>query len=129
MADRRDDNSRDPFPEETTPITSGDAHRMREHDTQHGRFLPDTLFGKRYRIVGLLGRCGMGEVYRADDLEPGQAVALKLLPRSLAGDEGALTLLRNEVRVARNIANPNVCRVYDLGEVDGQSQQKIPGLR
>jgi serine/threonine-protein kinase len=62
----------------------------------------------------------MGEVYRADDLELGQTVALKLLPQELADNNMALRLLRNEVRVARQVAHPNVCRVYDLGEVDGQ---------
>jgi serine/threonine-protein kinase len=62
----------------------------------------------------------MGEVYRADDLELGQTVALKLLPRGLWGDEAALTLLKNEVRIARQVAHPNVCRVYDIGEFEGQ---------
>jgi serine/threonine-protein kinase len=78
------------------------------------------MFGRRYRIVGLLGRGGMGEVYHADDLELGQAVALKFLPRGLGEDESALTLLRNEVRVARQVSHPNVCRVYDIGEIEGQ---------
>lgn len=106
-------------PEETTPVSSSSRWRGPDDTTRHGRFLPGALFGKRYRIVGLLGRGGMGEVYQADDLELGQAVALKFLPRSLTGDQSALASLRNEVRVARQIAHPNVCRVYDIGEVDG----------
>lgn len=106
------------MPDETTPMTSPGSPR--DPSGRHGRFLPGTMFGKRYRILGLLGRGGMGEVYRADDLELGQTVALKLLPASLTGDQAALDLLRNEVRVARHISHPNVCRVYDIGEIEGQ---------
>lgn len=85
-----------------------------------GRFLPGTLLSGRYRIAGLLGRGGMGEVYRATDLTLGQAVALKFLPEHLARDERALARFYNEVRVARQVTHPNVCRVYDIGHVDGQ---------
>jgi serine/threonine-protein kinase len=62
----------------------------------------------------------MGEVYRADDLKLGQPVALKFLPESLSQDEEALGRLYREVRVARQISHPNVCRVYDVGEIEGQ---------
>jgi serine/threonine-protein kinase len=74
---------------------------------------------ERYRIVGLLGRGGMGEVYRADDMKLGQPVALKFLPEQLADDQGRLERFFNEVRIARQISHPNVCRVYDIGEVEG----------
>ncbi len=86
----------------------------------HGRFEPGTRLGARYRIVGLLGRGGMGEVYRADDLELGESVALKFLPPHVAGNASWLARFRNEVRVARQIAHPNVCRVYDIGEAEGE---------
>lgn len=87
---------------------------------EHGRFLPGTILGGRFRIVAMLGRGGMGEVFRADDLKLGQPVALKFLPRAVAGDPKHLERLYAEVRVARQIAHPNVCRVYDIGEVDGE---------
>ncbi|MDX2472167.1 MAG: serine/threonine-protein kinase [Candidatus Krumholzibacteria bacterium] len=73
----------------------------------------------RYRIVGLLGRGGMGEVYRAEDLKLGQPVALKFLPANMEKDGSRLERLLNEVRLARQVSHPNVCRVYDVGEVDG----------
>jgi len=86
----------------------------------HGRFAPGTLLTERYRIVGRLGAGGMGEVYRADDLKLGQAVALKFLPAAVERDPVRLEKLRAEVRTARQIAHPNVCRVYDVGEADGR---------
>ena len=62
----------------------------------------------------------MGEVYRATDLLLGQAVALKFLPEALSGSQAALERLRDEVRLARQISHPNVCRVYDMSETGGQ---------
>jgi serine/threonine-protein kinase len=77
------------------------------------------VLADRYRIIGLLGRGGMGEVYRADDLKLGQPVALKFLPPHLAEDKDARARIRNEVRVARQVSHPNVCRVHDIAEADG----------
>ena len=79
----------------------------------------DTLAG-RYRIALQVGKGGMGDVYRAYDLELGQAVALKFLPTDLQSDPTRLERFRREVRIARQIGHPNVCRVYDIGQVDGR---------
>ena len=87
---------------------------------QSGGFSPGTVLVNRYRIVALLGRGGMGEVYRAEDLKLGNVVALKFLPVSLQSDAAALAGFHAEVRNARQVSHPNVCRVYDIGEVDGQ---------
>ena len=76
---------------------------------------------ERYRILGILGRGGMGMVYRADDLKLGQTVALKFLPASFTQDASRVERFRAEVRMARQVSHPNVCRVYDIGEVDGHS--------
>jgi predicted Ser/Thr protein kinase len=84
------------------------------------RFVPGTMLAERYRIVGLLGRGGMGEVYRADDLKLGQPVALKFLPDHLLSDGAALARFHREVRVARQVSHRSVCRVYDIGEIDGR---------
>ncbi len=75
----------------------------------------------RYRIVGLLGKGGMGEVYRADDLKLRQPVALKFLPEALSKDRRRLDRFHHEVRVAREVSHPNVCRVYDIGESEGHA--------
>jgi serine/threonine protein kinase len=98
----------------SSPRTSASADYMSE-----GRFLPGRLLAGRYRIIALLGKGGMGEVYRADDLTLGQPVALKFLPDDAARDDGLLERFKNEVRIARRISHPNVCRVYDVGDVEG----------
>src|SRR5215471_13911679 len=89
--------------------------------SDEGRFLPGRLLAGRYRIIALLGRGGMGEVYRADDLTLGQSVALKFLPEEADKDEALLERFRNEVRISRRVSHANVCRVYDVGEVDGHT--------
>jgi serine/threonine-protein kinase len=85
----------------------------------HGRFAPGVVLDNRYRIIGMLGKGGMGEVYRADDLRLGQPVALKFLPESLHHDSQRLAQFHNEVRTAREVSHANVCRVHDIGEVEG----------
>jgi len=77
------------------------------------------MIAGRYRIMAMLGRGGMGEVYRAEDLNLQQEVALKFLPEAATSDD-SLERFRNEVRIARQISHPNVCRVYDIGETSGQ---------
>jgi tRNA A-37 threonylcarbamoyl transferase component Bud32 len=84
------------------------------------RFIPGTVIADRYRIIGLLGKGGMGEVYRADDLKLSQPVALKFLPEKLVRDKAMLERFHREVRVARQISHPNVCRVFDIGEIEDQ---------
>ncbi|HEY5838698.1 MAG TPA: serine/threonine-protein kinase [Pyrinomonadaceae bacterium] len=84
-----------------------------------GKFLAGTVLNERYRITGLLGRGGMGEVYKAEDLKLTQTVALKFLPEHFAEDQAAHERFIGEVRTARQVSHPNVCRVFDIGEVDG----------
>ncbi len=112
-------------PPRTPPVSSGFRSTpgagggLRASEIPESRFPPGALLAGRYRILSLLGRGGMGEVYRADDLTLGQQVALKFLPESLASDPTGLASFHNEVRLARQIAHPNVCRVYDIGTLDG----------
>ena len=110
-------------PSQPTRRTSGPSRQSSLHSTSdsldHARFVAGTILNDRYRVIGLLGRGGMGEVYRAEDLKLEQPVALKFLPESLSFDGAALTRFHREVRVARQISHRNVCRVYDIGEFDG----------
>ena len=85
-----------------------------------GRSRPGALLAERYRILGLVGRGGMGEVYRAEDLRLGQHVALKFLPPAVAEDPQRLAQFHHEVRIARQVSHRNVCRVYDIGEDHGR---------
>ena len=119
---------READPGETTIHPSGssweqasDREVPRSHRSIHdeGRFLPATVIGGRYRIINLIGRGGMGEVYRATDMTLGQSVALKFLPAKAASNPAQLERFHGEVRVARQVSHPNVCRVYDIGETQG----------
>jgi len=106
---------------DSPPNKSSDKRSFTSFDSiDDARFVPGTILADRYRIVGLLGKGGMGEVYRADDLKLAQPVALKFLPDHLLSDSGALARFHREVRVARQVSHKNVCRVYDIGEVDGR---------
>jgi serine/threonine protein kinase len=79
---------------------------------------PDTIGG--YRLDELVGRGGMGDVYRAWDERLERWVALKLLPARLAGDEGFRERLLRESRLAASLDHPNVVPVYEAGEADGR---------
>ncbi|HEX9918342.1 MAG TPA: serine/threonine-protein kinase, partial [Pyrinomonadaceae bacterium] len=96
---------------------------MARHTTggsRGGKFVAGTVLANRYRIVGLLGRGGMGEVFKAEDIKLNQTVALKFLPDRLEKDSSALSRFHSEVRVARQVSHPNVCRVFDIGESDSR---------
>src|SRR5689334_12593377 len=89
---------------DTATVSAGD--RPPSSDSLDGaRFTAGAMLAGRYRIVGLLGRGGMGEVYRAEDLKLGQAVALKFLPPDLVGRADRLARLYQEVRVAREVTH------------------------
>ncbi|HET7151169.1 MAG TPA: serine/threonine-protein kinase [Candidatus Acidoferrum sp.] len=94
-----------------SPLTSSDP-------IGGGRFTPGQILAERYRVVALAGRGGMGEVYRAEDLRLGQIVAMKFLPEKLSQDAAALSRFHAEVRNARQVSHPNVCRVFDIGEAE-----------
>jgi serine/threonine protein kinase len=109
---------------ETAALIASATHSLKSPEATPGplddaRFAPGQIFSSRYRIVNLLGRGAMGEVYRAEDLKLGQPVALKLMSPSVRRQAQRLERFVAEVRLARGIAHPHVCRVYDIGEGDG----------
>lgn len=89
-------------------------------DVRRGDFVAGTVLASRYRIIGLVGKGGMGEVYKAEDIKLSQTVALKFLPNSYREDSEALDRFHAEVRNARQVSHGNVCRVFDIGDVDGR---------
>ena len=108
--------------EENQPTDLRDATgspRLSGSGSIDARFSPGTIIAGRYRLVSLIGRGGMGEVFRAEDMKLGHPVALKFLPSDVAGDPATLERLYAEVRIGRQISHPNVCRLYDIVEVEG----------
>ncbi len=95
-----------------------------------GGLAPGELLAGRYRVRALLGKGGMGVVYLVDDLELDEEVALKLLRRELSADAAYRQRLRSEVRLARRVSHPNVCRVHDLGQHEDHlfvTMERVPG--
>jgi eukaryotic-like serine/threonine-protein kinase len=87
---------------------------------RNGLLAVGSRFAGRYDIQEVLGSGGMGVVYRAYDMEVGEAVAIKALRPELGGlDPTLLERFKQELRLARRITHRNVVRTYDLGEVDG----------
>jgi len=80
---------------------------------------PGDLIGARYEILSLLGRGGMGSVYKALDREVGRAVALKLIRPELASNPAMLARFKQELLTATQVTHRNVIRIYDIADADG----------
>ncbi len=102
-----------------TTRTEGEGETLDLPEGMKG-FAPGQVLGERYQILEMLGRGGMGEVWHAFDLKLRVEVALKALRPEFFKSERRLELLRQEVRAAREVVSPNVCRIFDLIEVEGR---------
>ena len=81
---------------------------------------PGSTIGNRYQVTSVLGVGGMGVVYKAQDRELGEPVAIKTLkPEMVASDASALERFKSEIKLARRISHRNVVRTHDLGEMNG----------
>ncbi len=112
-----------PLPDRTAPTAARPpepqkiARPRRDVDPGAVELVPGAVLTGRFRIVAKLGEGGMGEVYRAEDLKLGQAVALKFLTRRGASDPAHRRRLLAEVRLGRQVSHPGVCRLYDIVEL------------
>jgi serine/threonine protein kinase/tetratricopeptide (TPR) repeat protein len=77
------------------------------------------IFADRYEVADILGKGGMGRVYRVLDREIDEDVALKLISPKITADEKLVELFRNELKLARKITHKNICRMYHFGEEAG----------
>jgi serine/threonine-protein kinase len=107
-------------PPDVNGIAESTCAPTEDFERESTLFTPGNIIGRRYQIQAPLGRGGMGEVWRAFDLKLRGEVALKALHPSLFDDARSLELLRAEVRAARDVISPNVCRIFDLDEADGR---------
>ncbi|MFZ2053238.1 MAG: protein kinase [Candidatus Aminicenantales bacterium] len=76
---------------------------------------PGSIFAGRYLVIEMLGKGGMGKVFKVLDQEINEKVSLKLIKPEIAADRETIERFQNEIKIARRISHKNICRVYHLG--------------
>ncbi|XXX74735.1 protein kinase [Sorangium sp. So ce134] len=102
-----------------TPLPASGAREGAAPSNAAAETGPRQVLAGRYELLGLVGIGGMGSVYRARDLELEELVAVKVLRRELSGSPEVIDRFRREVRLSRKVTHPNVARVFDIGEHEG----------
>ncbi|HEY5087093.1 MAG TPA: protein kinase [Gemmatimonadaceae bacterium] len=96
------------------------ADSSEDQQPDDGALIPGELFANRYQIMRVVGRGGMGMVYKARDRELAEDVAIKMLRgNAMTDDPTVVERFKTEIRLARRISHRNVVRTHDLGERDG----------
>jgi len=101
------------------PLASPEALPTQTLETSSIELCRGAVFAGRYEVLDELGSGGMGKVYRVYDRKLQEDVALKVIRPEIAADRKTIERFKNELKVARKIAHPHVCRMYDLGEDSG----------
>lgn len=98
---------------QTAAVGQSDVSTYSQISIPHS-FNPSDRLAERYRILGVLGQGGMGEVYEAEDQDLQERIAIKVIASQTAVDNAWVERFRREVQLARRVTHPNVCRVFDL---------------
>lgn len=122
---RRSDCCRLPTPElgRQSPHRYLTAGQIAYGTERAGPVTEDAVIGQtlsRYKILSKLGEGGMGEVYLAEDTELGRRVAVKVLPRALAGNADRLERFRREARAVAALNHPNIVTIFNVEEAGGR---------
>ncbi|TET78638.1 MAG: hypothetical protein E3J41_04125, partial [Candidatus Cloacimonadota bacterium] len=103
----------------TQIIPSEEIHVTETLETPKEELTTGSTFAGRYQIIEELGKGGMGKVYKAQDTDLKEKVALKLIKPEISADKKTIERFQNELKFARKISHRNVCRMYDLNKEEG----------
>jgi eukaryotic-like serine/threonine-protein kinase len=112
------------------PSESPEAYQTQTMETSSIELSRGAVFAGRYEVLDELGSGGMGKVYRVYDRKLEEEAAVKVIRPEIAADRKTIERFKNELKVARKIAHPRVCRMYDIGEESGLyfiAMEYVPG--